>query len=214
MKTLKTFLIHLGSALGLLASFAAQATMDDELARIQHDWASAYYQVPKAQKEAAFNRLGAAADALRVQYPQQAEPLIWHAIVLSSAAKFSGGLGALGMVKQARDELLQAEKLNAGALGGSVYSSLGSLYAKVPGWPIGFGDKDKASGYLKKALQLNPQGIDPNFFYAELLADRGDRAGARHYYEQALAAPPRAGREDADSGRRQEIREALARLDP
>ena len=35
-------------------------------------------------------------------------------------------------------------------------SSLGVLYYKVPGWPIGFGDKDKARDLLQKALAVNP----------------------------------------------------------
>jgi Tfp pilus assembly protein PilF len=45
----------------------------------------------------------------------------------------------------------------------------GALYYQVPGWPIGFGDKDKANELLKKALALNPDGIDPNYFYGDFL---------------------------------------------
>ncbi len=93
-----------------------------------------------------------------------------------------------------------------------MYTSLGSLYANVPGWPIGFGSKDKAEDFLQKALAINPAGIDPNFFYAELLAARGDKAAARRSYEKALAAAPRPGREDADAGRRAEINAGLRKL--
>ena len=54
-----------------------------------------------------------------------------------------GGLGALSMVRKARDLLLDAEKIDPSTLQGSVYASLGSLYYQVPGWPVGFGDKKK-----------------------------------------------------------------------
>ncbi len=75
----------------------------------------------------------------------------------------------------------------------------------MPGWPIGFGDKKKARAYLEKALQINPDGIDPNYFYADFLTEQGEYEKALQYFEKALAAPPRPGREDADAGRRQEI---------
>ena len=47
-------------------------------------------------------------------------------------------------------------------LDGSAYNSLGVLYYKVPGWPVGFGDKAKARELLQKALAINPKGIDAN----------------------------------------------------
>ena len=211
MKTLRKRPL-LAIALLLASGLSGAADFDAGLTALQHGWATAYYGAPEAQKKPAFEKLVAAADDLLARHPQQAEVLTWHAIVLSSAAKFSGGLHALGQAKQARDELQQAERIDATTLGGSVYTSLGSLYANVPGWPIGFGSKDKAEAYLQKALAINPDGIDPNFFYAELLAARGDKATARRYYEKALAAAPRAGREDADAGRRAEINAGLRKL--
>lgn len=192
---------------------ARAAGLPEDLAAIQHGWANAYYSVPDKQKNAAFGGLDHNAAALVAQNPGRAEPLVWQAIVLSSHAKFEGGLGALSKIKQAREILLAAEKIDATALDGSVYTSLGSLYAKSPGWPLAFGDKNKAREYLQKALALNPDGIDPNFFYGELLADTGDVAGARSHLQKALAAPARAGREDADRGRREEVKAALARLE-
>lgn len=194
------------------AAGAAAADLSAAIAGLQHGWAEAYYQLPEDARHEAFERLQTQAERTAAEHPGRAEPLIWQAIVLSSAAKFEGGLGALSKVKQARKLLQRAEALDAEALDGSVYTSLGSLYAKVPGWPLGFGDKDKAADYLKKALAINPDGIDPNFFYGELLAARGDTAQARAYLEKALQAPPRPGREDADAGRRAEIRAALAAL--
>jgi Tfp pilus assembly protein PilF len=97
--------------------------------------------------------------------------------------------------------------------GGSVYASLGSLYSKVPGWPIGFGSDKKAEKYFKKALAINPQGLDINYFFAEFLADNGKDQLALEYVEKALQAPPMAERPLADKGRRQQamkLREQLA----
>jgi tetratricopeptide (TPR) repeat protein len=194
------------------ASFAAQPTLDDAIADVSHRWAKVSYQTPEAAREAAFGPLIAHAQEVVQSFPGRAEPMIWEAIVLSSAAKAEGGLGALSKVKEARDLLLAAERINPTALNGSVYNSLGSLYAKVPGWPIGFGDKKKAREYFEKALAINPNGIDPNYFYADLLADQGDYAKAADHLKRALAAPPRVGREDADAGRRQEAMQLLETL--
>ena len=194
------------------AGFAAQPTLDDAIADLGHRWARVSYQTPEGGREAAFGPLIAHAQQVAQSFPGRAEPLIWEAIVLSSAAKAEGGLGALGKVKQARDLLLAAEKIDPAALNGSIYNSLGSLYAKVPGWPIGFGDKKKATYYFEKALAINPDGIDPNYFYADLLADEGEYAQAADHLKRALAAPARPGRADADAGRRQEVMQLLESL--
>jgi tetratricopeptide (TPR) repeat protein len=135
--------------------------------------------------------------------------MVWQAITLASYAKANGGLSALSSAKQARDLLIAAEKIDAQTLNGSVYTSLGSLYAKVPGWPVGFGDKAQARKYLETALRMNPKGIDTHYFYADYLADKGDYAAAVEHLQQALAAPPRPGREDADAGRHKDVQALL-----
>jgi tetratricopeptide (TPR) repeat protein len=194
------------------AALAAQPNLEDAIADVGHRWAKVNYHTADSEKEAAFRTLIANARQVSQSYPGRAEPLIWQAIVLASAAKAEGGLGALGKAKEARDLLLAAEKINPAALDGSVYNSLGSLYAKVPGWPIGFGDKKKAKEYLVKALAINPNGIDPHYFYASLVADQGEYAEAADHLKRALAAPARPGREDADAGRRQEAVRLLETL--
>lgn len=201
-KTIATLVLFAGLN---AASQAAQPNLDEAIADESHRWAAISYHTPDAGKEAAFVPLMAHAEQVSKSFPGRAEPLIWQAIILSSAAKAEGGLGALSKVKEARDYLLAAEKIDPAALNGSVYNSLGSLYAKVPGWPIGFGDKKKARDYFEKALAINPNGIDPNYFYADMLAEQGEYAQAADHLKRALAAPARPGREDADAGRRQEV---------
>lgn len=194
------------------SSWANAAGVTDAIASLGHRWARAYYQTPEKAQEAALRSVIAEAQQAMQAYPGEAGPMIWKAIALASAAKVEGGLGALSKVKEARDLLLAAEKIDATALDGSIYGTLGSLYAKVPGWPLGYGDKDKAAQYLEKALIANPQGVDANFFYADFMADEGDYAKAVIYLEHALAAPARPGREDADAGRRQEASRLLAAI--
>jgi Tfp pilus assembly protein PilF len=144
------------------------------------------------------------------RHADRAEPLVWKAIILSSHAGAVGGLGALGKVKEARRLLEQAEAIDPEALDGSVYTSLGSLYYQVPGWPVGFGSDEQAEKYLKKALSVNPDGIDPNYFYGDYLLEQKRYREAVGYLEKALQAPDRPQRAVADEGRRNEARNKLA----
>ena len=164
------------------------------------------------QKSAASRPLSNRAEAASANEPFRTDLLIWSAIVKSTWAGAKGGLGALGLVKEAKAKLELALKQDPKALDGSAYTSLGSLYYQVPGWPVGFGDDEKAEPLLKHALAINPDGIDPNFFYGDFLLDQGRKAEAKSYLDKALAAPARAGREVADKGRRMEIRDRLAKL--
>ena len=89
--------------------------------------------------------------------------------------------------------------------------SLGVLYYKVPGSPIGFGDTDKARKLLKEALAQDPGGLDANYFYGDFLLDQGDKAGARAFLQKALRAPHDGTRPVWDAGRRREVQALLAK---
>ena len=196
------------ASLGL--TFPARAAgVDEAVQELQQAWENIRYQVPAAEREKRFEILAARAGELSKANAGRAETLIWEGIIVSSWAGEKGGLGALSLVKQAKALYEQAIQIDAKALDGSAYNSLGVLYYKVPGWPIGFGDKKKAAELLQKALSLNPQGIDPNFFYAEFLLDNGQAGDAVPYLQKALAAPNRPGRHLADQGRRDEARALL-----
>lgn len=187
---------------------APAADWDGPLLSLQEHWAQANYRTPKAGQAGAFEDVEKEADALVAAFPDRPEPLVWKAITLAAHAGATGGLGALGKCKEARALLEKAETIDASALDGSIYTTLGSLYYRVPGWPLGFGDDDKAEKYLKTALGMNPQGIDPNYFYGDFLAGKGRYDEALQHLSVALQAPPRDGRPIADAGRRAEI-EAL-----
>ncbi|MEP1216973.1 MAG: tetratricopeptide repeat protein [Marinobacter sp.] len=188
------------------------AALAAELADIQHRWAEIQYQLPEDEREKAFEKLASEAEQFVADYPNRAEPLIWQGIVLSTYAGARGGLGALGLVKDARKSLEAAIAIDDRALHGSAYTSLGSLYYQVPGWPLSFGDDKQAQQYLQKALAINPEGIDPNYFFGDFLLEQGEEARARIYLNKALNAQPRPGRGIADGGRRQEISDRLGKL--
>lgn len=198
----------------LATAFAAsaQAHLDPDVAAIQQGWDQAMYATPKASREDALEALSKRAGQVQGAHAQAADALIWEGIVLSSLAGERGGIGALGLVKQARKDFEAAIALDPKALEGSAYTSLGSLYYQVPGWPIGFGDDDKARAMLLKGLEVDPDGIDANYFYGDFLRDQGDYRGAEQALRKALAAPARPGRERADQGRRAEAEAMLAEV--
>lgn len=207
------FAIGAIGALGALAaSGACAAPVDVAVTELQRDWEVVRYQTPATEREKRFEMLATKAHKVSESFAGRSEPLVWEGIIVSSWAGEKGGLGALGLVKQAKGLYEQALQIDAKALEGSAYNSLGVLYYKVPGWPLGFGDKAKAKELLQKALAINPQGIDPNFFYGEYLVETDRPGEAVTYLERALQAPPRPGRQIADTGRREEIRALLAKI--
>lgn len=202
------FLILMSTAL-LVGIAVAGEPATGGVNQVRDRWAQINYKLPKPQREAAFEELLHQSEKIRQATPRDAAALIWEGIVLSSLAGEKGGMGALGLVKRARADFEAAIKLDAGALDGAAYTSLGALYYQVPGWPLGFGDDAAARTMLRKGLAIDPDGIDANYFYADFLRDQKDWAGARTAFQKALAAPARPGREVADAGRRQEAQAKL-----
>jgi tetratricopeptide (TPR) repeat protein len=197
------------SLLVLFGATAQAATADDLIRPIQDRWAEIKYHAPAKQQAELYNELSEKIRQISAANPNFPPALIWEGIVVSSEAGARGGLGGLSLAKDAKKVLEESLKLDEKALNGSAYTSLAALYAKVPGWPIGFGDKKKAEELFLKSINANPDGIDPNFFYGEYLIDQDRVAEGRSYLEKALKAPPRPGRELADQGRRQEVQALL-----
>ncbi|AUN95184.1 tetratricopeptide repeat protein [Pseudazoarcus pumilus] len=206
-------ILFLTACLWGINAFALDERGQQRLQEIQQAWAETRYELAPDARDKAFEALHARTEQALLESPDAPELLIWRGIVLASWAGARGGLGALGLVKQARASLEAALEKDPSALDGSAWTSLGSLYYQVPGWPIGFGDDQRAEEMLRKALAINPDGIDPNFFYGDFLIEQQRYDEARAALQRALAAPPRPGRERADAGRRDECRALLAKLD-
>ena len=197
-----------------LARAVDETPFDAELRGLAQAWDHANFDNadPDARR-AALEPLTERAARFVEHYPERAEPHIWEGIVLSSYAGAKGGLGALGYAKRSRAALEAALKIDPAALNGSAYTSLGVLYYKVPGFPLGFGDHDKAREYLQQALKLNPDGIDPNYFFGELMVEEGKYRDALGYLNKAESAEPRPNRPVADSGRRREAALLIAKAE-
>ena len=134
-------------AAALLALVAGTAlagsdpAFDAELLSIQQAWSRVNYETPAGEARAqAFDALEKRAEQFTKKHPERAEALIWEGIIESSYAGAKGGLGALSLAKEARGNLERALEIDPAALDGSAYTSLGTLYYRVPGFPVGFGD--------------------------------------------------------------------------
>lgn len=194
------------------APLYALAGLEEDVRTLQSQWENIKYRRPASAQEQAFEALIRSADEVRAKYAGRAEPQIWYGIIAASYAGARGGLGALKVVKEAKKALEQALEIDPAALRGSAHTSLGSLYYQVPGWPIGFGDDDKAREHLQQALAIDPDGIDANYFYGDFLHRKGETDAARAALARALKAPARPDRPLADEGRRKEIEALLAAM--
>ncbi|MCB1583908.1 MAG: hypothetical protein R3E90_09460 [Marinicella sp.] len=201
-------------ALATVLSNQSMAAMTEEVKQIQSQWAVVNYMADGDAKEKAFEQLSQAATQVAMQKQNQPEGLIWEGIVYSSYAGAKGGLGALGLAKHAKKSYEAAIAMDGDVLDGSAYTSLGVLYSKVPGWPIGFGSDKKAMEFLQKGLEKNPDGIDANYFFAEFLyEEEEDYPKAKEYLMKAKAAAPRADRPNADKGRHIEIAKLMVEIE-
>ena len=156
--------------------------------------------------------LGDAADALAAKYPDRPEAIIWDGIITSELASMNSGFAALGLAKRARKILETAYAIDPAALDAGSPTSLGVLYYRVPGWPIGFGDKKKARELLQQAVTLAPDGLDAWYFYGDFLYTQGEYPSAREAFQHALAIPEHPDRPLWDKSRRLVIQEDLAKM--
>ncbi len=192
-----------------LPSYTAQAATS-EIQSLQTEWARIKYQVAgKDAKLSAIAKLEEQAAAVSAKSPDSAEAKIWEAIILATDANITKSLSGLPKVEKAKSLLEQSLKIDGKAMEGAAHMTLGSLYYQVPGWPVGFGDDEKAEQHLKAALAIAPKGMDTNYWYGAFLLDDGRAGEAIPYLKKSLAAPVREDRKVADEGRLKEAQEAL-----
>jgi len=187
-----------------------QEDISATISSLQSRWATANYELNGDKQLKAFEQLIADVGAATSEQTNEAGIWVWSGIIKSTFAGVKGGLGALKYAKAAKADLDQAISIDGNVLQGSAYTSLGTLYYQVPGWPIGFGDDDKAEELLKKAIAINPDGIDSNYFYAQYLLGEKHYNKAEQHLLTAQNAAPRLQRPLADKGRQAEIAVLLA----
>ncbi len=198
----------LAAAISLILLSPARADpLGESLLSIENRWAIAAYETDGCKQVRDLKRLLDDVRGLRRLYPQKPETAAWHGIVASTYmdVKRSTSLG-----REARDALLAAESIDPLVLKGRVYAHLGALYSKVPSRFGGFGSKTRGIGYLWKALVVDPEGIDSNYLYAELLVKEKDYPAARTVLLRASEAPVRPSHPKSDRARKQEVAHLLA----
>ena len=194
-----------GSIVGLSMSIPAAASDSEPYLQFQQKWAQAQYQQQGDAQEQALATLANEVRASSAAHPDDLALKTWAGIIIGSYAGAKGGLGALSLAEESKAAYEAVIAKDPSVLHGSALTSLGVLYYKVPGWPLGFGDEERAAFMLKRGLALNPDGIDSNYFYADFLFSQGKKEEAKRYLQKAKAAAPRPGREIADAGRQSEI---------
>jgi tetratricopeptide (TPR) repeat protein len=202
------------------ASFAAPAAaapvraVEDPLAaplrQLEVKWETIKFTVPEGDRQTRqMDALGAEADALAAKFPDRVEALIWDGILTSERASMASAFSALSLANRARDTLERAYRMNPTALDAGAPTSLGVLYYRVPGFPIGFGDNAKARKLLEQAIAAAPDGLDAWYFYGDFLMSRGEYARARDAFLHALSIPTHTDRPLWDENRRLVIKEKL-----
>jgi tetratricopeptide (TPR) repeat protein len=120
---------------------------------------------------------------------------------------------ALGFAKRARDILEQAYNMDPARMDAGATTSLGVLYYRVPGFPIGFGDKPKARQLLEQAVKLAPNGLDAWYFYGDFLYTQNEYPKAIEVFQHALKIPQHPDRPLWDKNRRLVIEELLDKIE-
>lgn len=204
---LKQSLLTGALALALSVSPLALAqSWDGPAFELLNRWEHITTAMDKDRREQALKSLAEEATAVADANAGNSDLLIVEGIVQASLAREVGGLGALGAAKQARRVLERAIEIDSDGHAGSAYVTLGALYDRAPGWPVAFGDSEIAEKMFKRALEIRPDGMDVNYYYATFLADEGRKAEALEHARRAEEGTPRAERKASDEALQAEAR--------
>jgi tetratricopeptide (TPR) repeat protein len=214
----KLLLMLTGVAFACLTGGSALASnnkaMDADLHAIELRWEHIKYDEDGAPNQFDdIDALAKTAAGVAAKYPGRVEPVIWEGIVTSEEAGMASTLSALGYAKAAKAILEEAYAKDPAALDAGAPTSLGVLYSRVPRWPLGFGDTEKARDLLVQAVSLAPNGMDANYFYADFLMNQQEYAAADKVLKHALSLPPQTNRPLWDKNRRAVIRELMAKAE-
>ena len=182
----------------LVSNIIYAKDINPELGRIESQWATIYYAQDNYDQQENYSALLKETTSLLNQHPESAELMIWQAIIISTHAAFENPFNALDSINRAKRILETAIHKKPVALDGAAFVALGTLYYMTPGWPISFGDQHKAEKLLRTALEINPNGIDPNYFYADYLLSINKIEQASKYFKLALKSPNRKDQAYAD----------------
>jgi tetratricopeptide (TPR) repeat protein len=205
------------SAPPILAAAPQDAGLNGDVLHLALDWEHVKFQVEDRDlQEKQMAALAQRAAEIAQRYQGRPEAQIWLGIIISEQASMasenSSPFKALGFAKQARDILEKVEKADPATLDAGAPTSLGVLYYRVPGFPLGFGDTARARQLLKEAVANAPNGLDANYFYGDFLYEQHEYAEAERIFRHALSLPPHPERPLWDKSRRLVMQELLAKI--
>lgn len=179
---------------------------------LKNRWEHTVTDMPANERESTLKALAGEVEQLVEEHQDEADVLVWQGIILASYARERGGLGALGTAGDARDALEKAIEIDPQGLNGSAYVTLGALYDRAPGRPLGFGNSETAERMFQRALEIRPDGIDVNYYYAAFLKEEGNEQAAREHAQRAVNGNARASRQVSDEALRRDAETLLNQL--
>jgi len=199
------------------AAAPQDSALNADVLRIALDWERIKFQgEDRDLQEKQMAGLAQRAAEIAQRYQGRPEAQIWLGIIISEQSSMASENGspfkALGFAKQARDILEKEEKVDPVALDAGAPTSLGVLYYRVPGFPLGFGDTKRARQLLQQAVANAPNGLDANYFYGDFLYEQHEYAAAEKVLRHALTLPPHPERPLWDKSRRLVIQELLTKI--
>ena len=193
---------------------AAQArSVDDSLRDIEDRWAHAAYEATGREKSKALVALLQDVRKFAAGHADNSAAAAWHGVVARECTRSRCRSNSSKLRREARDALQKAEALDPGALGGLVYAHLGALYTDAPSAFGGFGSKVRGIGYMWKAIIVDPDGLDANYLYAELLIEEERFGEARDILIKASSIEARPDHQRADRGCRKQAQALLRKVE-
>jgi tetratricopeptide (TPR) repeat protein len=211
------FLAVLSFPFASMSRAAEDPMLKAALLKIALDWEHIkFVETDKNLQEQQMANVAKRAAEVAQQFPGHVEAQIWLGIIISEQASMASENGspfkALGFAKHARVILEAAYKADPFALDAGAPTSLGVLYYRVPGWPIGFGDKAKARQLLQEAVKNAPRGLDANYFYGDFLMEQHEYPAAERVFKYALTLPVHSDRPLWDKSRRLVMQQDLQKM--
>ena len=216
MKTSRILVARRSCSPWLLAgpAFADDAAFNAELLSIQQAWAKVNYETPAGDARAqAFEALEKRAEKFTQQNPGSRRGADLGRHRREQLRRREGrprraqpGQGSARQPRGgAQDQPEGARRLGLHQPRHAVLQG-----ARLPGRASAI--TTRPASCSRRRSTLNPNGIDPNYFYGEFLFEQGQYGEALKYLDKAATAAPRPGRESADKGRHAEIDALTAKV--
>ncbi|MGC8876445.1 hypothetical protein [Thermus sp.] len=174
----------------------------------------AMYQAKDAEKRAWFERAEKAASQAIAKAPDYPEGYFERARALGRLSQYKGILEALaeGLAPRIRGDLEKTLKLKPDHAGAMVALALWHFELVQKGWLVAAtqgADGGKVEPLMRRAIELEPEGIIHRVEYARVLSAWGKTEEARKQLEVALSLPARTAADRYDQER---ARQELAKL--